>query len=665
MDRLIATNSVPLSGADIAPATGTPQYATNGNPATGIPATQMPAYAFNALQEELMSVLAAGGVTPDRTNNGQVALAIENLINGMAGKVVNSMGALRALPKTGAQNVFVTGYRNDGTYQGGGKYTFSSSDTTSGAFFVGFISGNILTVSSVTNGAITIGQQINYSGSDGSVYIIAGSGTSWTINQSLTIPSNTMTADNGGTIIVASDGGRWYLLRSGPLTPYLFGAKGDGITDDYYRLSAWLSAGGNYLQAGTFLHSQTIVLYNDREYYGDGKNNSVFKYSGVLDQAQINNPINSSTAANIGLRALSFVSVGGQMAGHANLVDTGSTYLHIQDCRFYGAMIQLILDQTEVSDFDRNEFLLGSNAASTGVWIVSGNRAGGGGANFTNRISFRGNQFNGSVGIGIVDDGGYAHAFQGNNFNGLVNHMRIAGVQALIIDGANELEAASAASIWLAATKSDGSAASPTNHLRYGNNFSVLGAQPALQIDAGALTSIDIIGNSFDCTSNAYVGLNNCSDVRAFGNTQWSAAGTGADYFHLNNYFETSAPCTWTASGTAPALGDGSLTTTTKRDGRRINQKITLTLGSTTTLGSGNWDFSTTFGTEVSPDANLGTILVTSGNYYSGVAKALNNYITGYFNGAAVGLGPSTPVAWGAGAILEIDITYNAVNQVG
>lgn len=75
MDRLIATNSVNLAGASVAPVSGTPQYATDGVPGV-TPPTQFPAYAWNAVQEELIAAILAAGLTPDRTNLGQLAASI-------------------------------------------------------------------------------------------------------------------------------------------------------------------------------------------------------------------------------------------------------------------------------------------------------------------------------------------------------------------------------------------------------------------------------------------------------------------------------------------------------------------------------------------------------------------------------------------------------------
>jgi hypothetical protein len=48
----------------------------------------------------------------------------------------------------------------------------------------------------------------------------------------------------------------------------------------------------------------------------------------------------------------------------------------------------------------------------------------------------------------------------------------------------------------------------------------------------------------------------------------------------------------WTAGGTSPALGDGSLYTRWSRNGDRATVQLDLTIGRTTTLGTGFWEFS-------------------------------------------------------------------------
>ncbi|WP_373790326.1 phage tail protein [Achromobacter insuavis] len=85
MDLLIAPYTVTKEQADTAPATGTPGWATDGNPATNKPATQWPAYAFNGMQEELVSVILGGGQTLNRSDNTLLLKAIQKLITTAVG----------------------------------------------------------------------------------------------------------------------------------------------------------------------------------------------------------------------------------------------------------------------------------------------------------------------------------------------------------------------------------------------------------------------------------------------------------------------------------------------------------------------------------------------------------------------------------------------------
>jgi hypothetical protein len=79
MDLLIAPNTVSAANADQAPATGTPGWATNGNPSTNTPATTLAAYEFNALMAEITNAISAAGITPSRFDNSQLARAIAQM----------------------------------------------------------------------------------------------------------------------------------------------------------------------------------------------------------------------------------------------------------------------------------------------------------------------------------------------------------------------------------------------------------------------------------------------------------------------------------------------------------------------------------------------------------------------------------------------------------
>jgi hypothetical protein len=61
------------------PVAGTPQYFTDGVPGAGQQATVLPGYQMNAIQEEILAVIAATGIAFDRTNNAQLLAALQGL----------------------------------------------------------------------------------------------------------------------------------------------------------------------------------------------------------------------------------------------------------------------------------------------------------------------------------------------------------------------------------------------------------------------------------------------------------------------------------------------------------------------------------------------------------------------------------------------------------
>ena len=122
---------------------------------------------------------------------------------GRGAQVVNSIAELRTLTKTSAsKDAFVTGYYTEGD-GGGGAYYLDAADVVS--------------------------------------------------------------ADNGGTVIVATDGARWKLAQAGRVTVKQFGAKGDNATDDYAAITAavaWAMATQRNLHftPGTYLTSAPINI---------------------------------------------------------------------------------------------------------------------------------------------------------------------------------------------------------------------------------------------------------------------------------------------------------------------------------------------------------------------------------------------------------------------
>lgn len=66
-------------------------------------------------------------------------------------------------------------------------------------------------------------------------------------------PSDTTSADNGGTIIVDASGKRWKRIFDGEISVLWFGAKGNGVADDTAAIQAAINSGKSvFFPAGTY-----------------------------------------------------------------------------------------------------------------------------------------------------------------------------------------------------------------------------------------------------------------------------------------------------------------------------------------------------------------------------------------------------------------------------
>ncbi|MBR6427445.1 MAG: hypothetical protein IKS28_06425 [Clostridia bacterium] len=93
-------------------------------------------------------------------------------------------------------------------------------------------------------------------------------------------------SDNGGTVIVSEDGTRWRAVYSGALPLKLFGAAGDGSTDDTEAIKRWLncleSGRSGYVTAGDYVFTEPLTFprLDNVSVYGDGQHQSRFVYRG-------------------------------------------------------------------------------------------------------------------------------------------------------------------------------------------------------------------------------------------------------------------------------------------------------------------------------------------------------------------------------------------------
>ena len=126
---------------------------------------------------------------------------------------------------------------------------------------------------------------------------------------------------------------------------------------------------------------------------------------------------------------------------------------------------------------------------------------------------------------------------------------------------------------------------------------------------------------------------------------------------------------TWTSSGTQPAIGNGTLIGKYTQIQKLVIAEMTVTMGSTTTYGTGNyrlglpitaktplWAYAHT-GTARIYDASTATIYVTVMGFFAGATT----YVQGWTNGAAGGaFGATVPMTFAVSDEITVQVCYEA-----
>jgi len=244
-------------------------------------------------------------------NIGYGSQTLDAILKNQFLEVVNSVTALKAIDKTRFTQAFLTGYYAAGD-GGGGPFYLDAADTTS--------------------------------------------------------------LDNGGTIFVASDGGRWKREYAGAINVKWFGAKGDGTTDDTSTMQAAINFAGIggtvFAPKSVYKINGTLNLLQGQIFHGSGwstttgsfavAGGTVIKQFNTGDIPAINVPgtSESNQFENVHIRDLAIVNnvsssnASGIHAAYArkfkatNLYITGfrrGIYLEVQ-CWAWGTDHCLIMD---------------------------------------------------------------------------------------------------------------------------------------------------------------------------------------------------------------------------------------------------------------------------------------------------------------------------------
>lgn len=118
----------------------------------------------------------------------------------------------------------------------------------------------------------------------------------------------------------------------------------------------------------------------------------------------------------------------------------------------------------------------------------------------------------------------------------------------------------------------------------------------------------------------------------------------------------------WTSSGTAPAIGNGTITGAWSLVGKTLSFRIKLTMGSTTTFGTGNYSFSLPGGvTSAGEDQAVVAVLFdTSAGlraHAAGLVLASGTTVSRIAVNNAGGASNTIPWTWANGDLITINGT--------
>jgi hypothetical protein len=305
-----------------------------------------------------------------------------------------------------------------------------------------------------------------------------------------------------------------------------YGAKGDGITDDTAAIQAAIIAAGAgngntvFIPAGTYICSAPIDMAKYVTLQGAGQIATTLKWNTTGIGIRMISPINASTGVFISIRDIGLQNTNASNV-NGGFVDVGGTYLNITNMLVVGFKYGIIFDQTELADIDLCHF---TQQLQGGVWLANGNYTAGASTQYTNRISIKRSQFNNTIGtgIGIIDDGGYVHAFEDNNYNGWFYHIRMAGVFGIDVRG-GEFEAAGGSNVFMDGLSSTGTAVGNSiNVLLQGCLFVPTVGNHCVVAACAQLTLINcFFGNS---TQIKVIGLSSTANFFEAGNTNGGGA---------------------------------------------------------------------------------------------------------------------------------------------
>jgi hypothetical protein len=114
---------------------------------------------------------------------------------------------------------------------------------------------------------------------------------------------------------------------------------------------------------------------------------------------------------------------------------------------------------------------------------------------------------------------------------------------------------------------------------------------------------------------------------------------------------------TWTATVTNPSLGNGALSGSYSIHDGLCFVNIQLNMGSTTTYGSGSWNFTLPFTARV-PSVGSVRALDSGSAWFTGVCNASSTVLDATFNNTGNQMAATIPFTWANGDKMQLNFSY-------
>lgn len=186
------------------------------------------------------------------------------------------------------------------------------------------------------------------------------------------------------------------------------------------------------------------------------------------------------------------------------------------------------------------------------------------------------------------------------------------------------------------------------------------------RITNGAVpVTVDVLGQDHVFTGNVFSGAVTIGATTTHfddSNITTSISDTTGGATNFIDIPPTAYTPTWKADSSDPSLGDGTISGVWSRQGKKIRQGVYVTMGSTTTYGTGNWYFQVVYGSAVQMRCVASCFGFDSGTAFRvGMAAITNTSSPKIYmasDGGTNNWASTRPQTWASGDYLFFTIEY-------